>query len=81
MAKNLTQGTINFTVNTSEAAGGFAQKRTNASLLANGKYSVSTKQALIDSGYESQGGFSINAVDIDWNGADLANAVGERIAA
>ena len=69
MPKNLTQGTIDFTVNTTESVGGFATKRTNSALLASGKYSVSTKQALIDSGYEYQGGFSINAVEIDWNGA------------
>ena len=70
MAKNITQNNVDFTVNTSENIGGFPHKRTNANSISNGKYSTTSKQALIDSGYESSGGgFSINAVDIDWNGA------------
>ena len=70
MAKNITQSNIDFTVNTSESAGGFATKRTNSSLLTNGKYDATIKQDLIDNNEESiGGGFMINAVDIDWNEA------------
>ena len=70
MAKNITQNNVDFTVNTSENIGGFGHKRTHANLIdSNGKYSTTTKQALIDNNYESIGGFSINAIDIDWNAA------------
>lgn len=76
MAKNLTQNNIDFTVNTAESVGGFATKRTNSNLISDGKYSTSNKQALIDGGYESSGGFSVNAVDIDWNGAQVSSVSG-----
>lgn len=69
MAKNITQNNVDFTVNTSENIGGFMHKRTRANLISDGKYNTTTKQALIDNNYESAGGFSINAVDIDWNAA------------
>ena len=74
MAKNLTQNNINFTVNTTESTGGFATKRTNSNLISGGKYDVNLKQQLIDGNHESDwGGFSVNAVDIDWNGAEFPN--------
>ena len=71
---NITQGNISFTVNNEEAAGGFATKRTNSSLLSNSKYNVNFKQLLIDGNYEEYGGFSINTIDIDWNNAELPNS-------
>ena len=72
---NITQGNISFTVNNTEAVGGFATKRTNSGLLTNFKYDIIKKQTLIDGNYESSsGGFSINAVDIDWNSAELPNS-------
>jgi hypothetical protein len=74
MAKNLTQNTIDFTVNTSESVGGFATKRTNSNLITNGKYDVDTKQDLIDNNQENIA-FAVNAVDIDWNGAQLTDGM------
>ena len=71
---NLTQYNINFTVNNTEAIGGFATKRTHSSLIANNKYNINAKQSLIDYGYETFGGFCINATDIDWNTAELPNS-------
>jgi len=71
---NIIQSNISFTVNNEEAAGGFATKRTNSSLLSNGKYNVNFKQLLIDGNYEEYGGFSINTIDIDWNNAELPNS-------
>ena len=77
MAKNLTQSNIDFTVNTTESVGGFATKRTNSNIVSNGKYDITLKQQLIDENHESDwGGFSINAVDIDWNNADFNGATG-----
>ena len=70
---NLTQGNINFTVNNTEAVGGFATKRINSSLIKNNKYNTAAKQILIDGGYEYIC-FLINAIDIDWNNAVLPNA-------
>ena len=72
---NIIQSNISFTVNGTEAVGGFATKRSNSSLLANNKYSITLKQSLIDSGYEEYGGFIINAIDIDWNSAEVGNDV------
>ena len=72
---NITQGNISFTVNDTETLGGFGHKRINAGVLtSDGKYSVTKKQALIDGDSEAWGGFSINAVDIDWNAAELPNS-------
>ena len=71
---NITQGNISFTVNAYESIGGFGHKRSHASIISNNKYSVTKKQALINGGYEEFGGFSINAIDIDWNSAELQNS-------
>jgi hypothetical protein len=72
---NLIQSGISFTVNNTEAVGGFATKRTNSGLLTSGKYDITKKQTLINGNYEStSNGFSINAVDIDWNIAELPNS-------
>ena len=73
---NLTQHNINFTVNNTEIIGGFGTKRTNSSLLTNSKYDTTKKQTLINGNYEStSNGFSINAVDIDWNNAEVGNDI------
>ena len=72
---NLTQGNISFTVNNTEAVGGFATKRTNSGLISANKYNITGKQTLIDGGYEAvANGFCINTVDIDWNSAVLPNS-------
>ena len=71
---NIIQSNISFTVNNEEAAGGFATKRTNSALISNAKYNVQMKQNLINDGYEQYGGFCVNAVDIDWNNAELPNS-------
>ena len=70
---NLTQGNISFTVNNTEAIGGFATKRINSSLIKNNKYNTAAKQILINGGYEYIC-FLINAIDIDWNSAELPNS-------
>lgn len=70
---NLIQSGVQFTINTNENVGGYASKRSISTLIKNRKYDVETKQALIDNENEKYGGFSINAVDIDWNEAKVNN--------
>ena len=72
---NLIQSNISFTVNASETIGGFGHKRSHASVISNNKYSITKKQTLIDNNAEEYGGFSINAIDIDWNSAEVGNDV------
>ena len=73
---NLVQNNINFTVNTNESIGGFGTKRSNSTIInSDQKYDVNRKQNLINQNREDAGGFSINAVDIDWNGAQVSNNV------
>ena len=68
---NIIQSGVHFTVNTTESVGGFSSKRTISTLIENKKYDVNAKQTLIDNEEEALGGFSINAVDIDWNEANV----------
>lgn len=70
---NIQQGSIYFTVNTDEEVGGFSTKRSNSNVLDNRKYSVEGKQQLINTG-DDAAGYSVNAIDIDWNAAELPNA-------
>lgn len=71
---NITQGNISFTVNVTESIAGFGTKRTHSSIVKNNSYNITTKQALINGGYEEYGGYSINAIDIDWNAVELPNS-------
>jgi len=75
---NLIQNNISFTVNTDEPIGGFGTKRSNSNIISFddklGHYNSNEKQSLINANNESPNGFSINAIDIDLNNAELPNA-------
>ena len=75
---NLIQGNINFTIDT-ENIGGFGTKRVNSLnnclITKNKKYDVTTKQSFINGPSDEMWKvFSINAIDIDWNTAELPNS-------
>lgn len=67
MNKNLWD--INFNINTSEFANGWGSKITHTDNLTDRKYTAD--------GQGDTPSFSINAVDIDWNAADLQSAVSQ----
>ena len=72
---NLIQSNISFTVDTSQTVGGFSHKRTNGMLVSNNStYNISKKQTLIDLNIEDSKFFYINAIDINWNIAELTNS-------
>ena len=66
---NLKLKNINFTVNTNESVDGFVTKRTKSDLVTRDhKYDINTKQLSINNNEDVS---FINAVDIDWNNAEI----------
>ncbi len=66
---NLKLKNINFTVNTNESVDGFVTKRTKSDLVTRDhKYDINTKQLSINNNEDIS---FINAVDIDWNNAEI----------